>query len=60
MRSDYMPPAQAEPSQIGPRGFGLVAMENIKAGDFVTDYRGEVGRPSEAFAALTNDEGHLA
>lgn len=29
--------------QTGSRGFGLFAAEDIKEGDFVADYRGEVG-----------------
>ena len=29
--------------QTGARGFGLVAMEDIREGAFVIDYRGEVG-----------------
>lgn len=28
--------------QTGSKGFGLFAMQDIKEGDFVTDYRGEV------------------
>ena len=28
--------------ETGARGFGLVAMEDIKEGQFVIDYRGEV------------------
>lgn len=30
--------------QTGTRGFGLFTTEDIKEGDFVTDYRGEVSR----------------
>jgi hypothetical protein len=28
--------------QTGSRGFGLAPVEDIKEGDFITDYRGEV------------------
>lgn len=34
--------ASAELIQTGQRGFGLFAAEDIKEGDFVIDYRGEV------------------
>jgi hypothetical protein len=34
--------AMADMAQSGSRGFGLIAVEDIKEDDFVIDYRGEI------------------
>jgi hypothetical protein len=34
--------SMADMAQTGSRGFGLIAVEDIKEDDFVIDYRGEI------------------